>query len=109
MSDREIYHAVMDAINARENIEINSGNNEDDDLPFEPRPTRRDVLKVVSTISRYIDDLNEPIAHKMEAILRSFNREARPKKHSKNPKKISKNQQKSVKNSTLCSTKVNYY
>lgn len=49
----------------------------DDDLPFEPRPTRWDVLKAVHTIGRYIDDLNEPIARKMEAILGSFNRQLR--------------------------------
>ena len=75
MSDREIYQAVMDAINARGNIEINGGDDVDDDLPSEPRPTRQDVLKAVSTIGRYIDDLNEPIARKMEAILGSFNRQ----------------------------------
>jgi hypothetical protein len=76
-SDREIYQAVMDAIKARENIEINGGDDVDDTLPLEPRPTHRDVLKAVSTIGRYIDDLNEPIARKMEAILGSFNRQLR--------------------------------
>ena len=67
----------MNAIEARENIEINGGDDVDDDLPLEPGPTRRDVLKAVSTIGRYIDDLNEPIARKMEAILGSFNRQLR--------------------------------
>ena len=75
MSDHEIYQAVMDAINAQENIEINGRDDVDDDLPSEPCPTHWDVLKAVSTIGRYIDDLNEPIAHKMEAILGSFNRQ----------------------------------
>jgi len=43
-----------------ENIEINGGDDGDDDVPAEPRPTRRDVLKAASTISRYIDDLDDP-------------------------------------------------
>ena len=44
----------MDAIDARENMEINGGDDGGDDVPAEPRPTRRDVLKAASTISRYI-------------------------------------------------------
>jgi hypothetical protein len=63
--DCEIYQAVMDAIKARENIEINSGDDVDDILPLEPHPTCRNVPKAVSTIGRCIDDLNEPIARKI--------------------------------------------
>jgi hypothetical protein len=73
-SDTEII-AVIDAIDARANIEINGG--DDDDIPPEPRPTRHDVLKAASTIGRYIDDMNEPIARKLEALLGSFNRQLR--------------------------------
>jgi hypothetical protein len=76
-SDREIYQAVMDAIDARENVEINGGDDVDNDIPLEPRPTGRDLLKAVSTIGRYVDDLNEPIARKMEAVLGSFSRQLR--------------------------------
>ena len=47
------------------------------DIPLEPRPTRHDVLKAVSTISKYIDSMNEPIARKLEALLGSFNRQPR--------------------------------
>ena len=52
----------VDAIEARENIDINGGDDVDDDIPLEPRPTWRDVLKAVSTICRYTEDINEPIA-----------------------------------------------
>ena len=79
-SDREIYQAVVDAIDARENMEINGGDDGgDNDLnaPTKPRPNRQDVLKAVSTIGRYIDDMNDPIAHKMEELLGSFNRQLR--------------------------------
>jgi hypothetical protein len=76
-SDVEIYQAVMDAVEARENIEITGGDDVDNDIPLDPRPTYRDVLKAVSTIRRYIDDLNDPIARKMEALLASFNMKLR--------------------------------
>ncbi|KAF8231111.1 hypothetical protein L208DRAFT_1074923, partial [Tricholoma matsutake] len=38
-------------------------------------PTWHDVLKAVSTISRYTEDLDYPIAHKFEALLSSFNKQ----------------------------------
>jgi hypothetical protein len=39
MSDREIYQAVMDAINAHENVKINGGDDVDNNIPLEPCPT----------------------------------------------------------------------
>jgi hypothetical protein len=75
-SDVEIYQAVIDAIDACANMEANSGDDVDD-VPFVPRPTRRDVLKAASTITRYTEDMNEPIACKMEALLGAFNRQLR--------------------------------
>ncbi len=76
-SDKEIFQAVIDGIEARENVEINGGDDVDKDILIEPRPTRRDVLKAASTIGRYIDDLNDPLARKIEALLGSFNRQLR--------------------------------
>jgi len=76
-SDKEIYQAVIDSIVAHENIEINGGDDVDEDIPIEPHPTCRDVLKAVSTINSYIDDMNDPIARKFEAILSSFGRQLR--------------------------------
>ena len=43
-----------------------------DDGPVEPCPTRREVLKAVSTIGKYTNDLNDPFAPKIEALLGSF-------------------------------------
>ena len=77
-SDKEIYQSVMDAIKARENIDINGGDDVDAiQVPTDPFPTHRDVLKAVSTIRRYIEDLNDPIARKMEALLGTFNMKIR--------------------------------
>ena len=73
-SDQEIYQAVMDAVDAHENIHINSTDDINDiQSATNPRPTRRDVLKAVSTIRQYVEDLNDPISRKLEALLASFN------------------------------------
>jgi len=75
-SDEEIYQAVIDSISARENIEIKGGDDVDDNGPVEPHPTRCEVLKVVSTIGKYTNDLNDPFAQKIEALqLASFTRQ----------------------------------
>ena len=74
-SDEEIYQAVIDSISARENIEINGGDDVDVDGPVEPYPTRREVLKAVSTIGKYTNDLNDPFAQKIEALLGSFTKQ----------------------------------
>ena len=49
-SDREIYQAIMDAINTHENININSRDDIEleDGVPPDPHLTHRDLLKAVS-------------------------------------------------------------
>jgi hypothetical protein len=74
-SDKEIYRAVMDSIKARENIDINGGDDVDDDSPMEPCPTRREVLKALSTIGKCIEDSNDPIARKLDILLGTSNRQ----------------------------------
>ena len=56
---------------------FNSGDDIDNDIDVshEPPPTRRDVLKAVTTIGKYNDDMNDPIACKMEVILGAFTRQ----------------------------------
>ena len=76
-SDKDIFQCVMDAIEARENINTNSGDDVDDGVAIEPQPTRREVLKAVLTISKYIDELDDPLSRKIEGLLRSFNRQLR--------------------------------
>ena len=50
MSDHEIYWVVMDAINAQENIKINSRDDVDNDLSSESCPTHQDILKAASVV-----------------------------------------------------------
>ena len=72
-SDKEIYQAVMDAREACKTLEINGGD-DIDEVPLEPRPTRVDVFKAVSTISKHLDDINDPLVRKVEEILGLLNR-----------------------------------
>jgi hypothetical protein len=74
-SDKEIYQAVINSIAACGNIKINGGDNVDEDIPIKPHPTCCDVLKAVSTINSYINDMNNPVACKFETILSSFSRQ----------------------------------
>ena len=69
----------MDAIEAREKIDINGGDDVDDgpDVEIEPQPTQREVLKAVSIVTKYIDELDDPVSRKLEGLLRSFNRQLR--------------------------------
>ena len=63
----------MDAVKARENIEINGGDDVDEGVDTELLPTRCEVLKAVSTINKYIDGLDDLDSRKIEGLLRSFN------------------------------------
>ena len=76
-SDEDIYQAIMDSIEARENIEISGGDDVDDDIIIKPRPTCHEVLKAVSTIGACIEDLDDPNACKLEALLGLLNRQLR--------------------------------
>ena len=67
-SDKETYQAMIDAKEAHENLEINGGDDIDEVVPIEPRPTWADVCKAISTISKYIDDINSPLAREVEAV-----------------------------------------
>ena len=63
----------LDAVKAHENIEW--CDDVDEGVDTEPLPTRREVLKAVSTINKYIDGLDDPVSRKIEGLLRSFNRQ----------------------------------
>ena len=71
-SDKDIYQAVMDAVEAHENLKKNGEDDVDDDGPIKPRPSHQDVLKAVSTIVQYVSELNNSLACKIEALLGSL-------------------------------------
>jgi hypothetical protein len=73
-TDADIYQAVMDVIEARENIETNGGDDVDDDGPVEPCPAPSDLLSATSMIVQYISSWNDPLARQLEPLLGSFDR-----------------------------------
>ena len=80
VSDKKIYQAVINAIAAHDNLDLNGhddGNDGDsiEEASLEPPPSWRDVAKAVATINRYIEKLNDPLARKVEALLGTFNRQ----------------------------------
>ena len=75
MSDKEIYQAVIDVIEARDAMDINGG--DELDVVVEPVPTRRELLKAVSTIRKYTDGSNNSLVRKIDALLGTFTRQLR--------------------------------
>lgn len=71
-NDNNIYHAMMDAIEAHKNIDHNGRDDVDQDGPVKPCPSHREVLATVSTILWYVANLNDPLAHKIEGLLGSL-------------------------------------
>ena len=71
-SDEEIYQAV---IGAKENIEITRGDDINECPLSEPRPTHCDLLKAVSTINKYTEEINDPFARNIEALLGTLKRQ----------------------------------
>ena len=63
---------TFDAIKVREIIDINGGDDVDDGVAIEPQPTRHEVPKAVSTISKYIDELDDPLSRKIEGCYDFF-------------------------------------
>ena len=70
ISDEEIFQAVQDMHKAEQMMEMNGW--DDDDGAVNEKPTWKDALTVVFTLRRYIADVNESFACKLEGILESF-------------------------------------
>ncbi|KAJ7756900.1 hypothetical protein B0H14DRAFT_2404580, partial [Mycena olivaceomarginata] len=59
----------------RENQEINGGDDGLDDPAPEPKPTRQEALQAVSTLRKYLADVDGVFARKLEMGLATFGRE----------------------------------
>ncbi|KAJ2924193.1 hypothetical protein H1R20_g12895, partial [Candolleomyces eurysporus] len=62
----------MAAQAARELMDINGGDDTDNTPDPEPRPTNLDILQASTTIKKFIEEINEPYARKLEALLSSL-------------------------------------
>ena len=70
-SDKEIFDAVMEGIAAQETSGINGCDDVNDEEPVVPLPTRQEVLQAISTITKYVDVIDDPIARKIDSLLLS--------------------------------------
>jgi hypothetical protein len=73
ISDKEIYQAVIDSSTARASI-VETMLTMTVLLSLFPLSA---ILKAVSTIGKYTNDMNDPLARKIEALLGSLNRQLR--------------------------------
>ena len=72
-TDKEIFEAVGAKRAALDNLEINGGDdNDDNNVEIIEKPDRREVLAALFTFQRYISDIGDPFVHQLEAILASF-------------------------------------
>ncbi|KAJ2934201.1 hypothetical protein H1R20_g2939, partial [Candolleomyces eurysporus] len=78
-ADQDIFSAVMSAQAAQELMDINGGDNTDNTPDPEPCPTNLDILQASATIKKFIKEINEPYAHKLEVLLSSLTHNLRLK------------------------------
>ncbi|KAJ6576133.1 hypothetical protein DFH09DRAFT_1311572 [Mycena vulgaris] len=64
-TDEEIFEAVKKMCSGEQNRELNGGNDDEED---EPTSTRKEALQAAATLRKFIADVDEPFARKMEAI-----------------------------------------
>ncbi|SJL05224.1 uncharacterized protein ARMOST_08590 [Armillaria ostoyae] len=74
VTDEDIFKAVMTARNEEEVEEMGDA---DADVCIDPLPSRKEALKAVSTLQKYIGSLDVPYLHQLEGILASFGRQTR--------------------------------
>ena len=76
-TEEDICRAVLERREAEQHREKNVGDGVDDDPDESPevKPSRQEALAAVSTLSKYIADLDEPFTRKLEVVLTSFGRQ----------------------------------
>jgi hypothetical protein len=76
--DNNANHVEEDAIIQkldREDREINGGDDNHQDSSGEPKPTRKEALRAISTLSQFLADIDGAFARKLEVSLSAFGRE----------------------------------
>ena len=54
--------------------EVSADGNNDCDEPTEPPPTWKEALQAMMVLCRYANKMDDPLVHKVEAVLGSFGR-----------------------------------
>ena len=78
-TDDEIYGAVMDARNVREAAAIagTRDHDVDDDAIDDTGPSRKEALLASLKLKKYLQDLDDSFARKLEGMLSSFGHKTR--------------------------------
>ena len=71
-SDADIFQAVTKAFEAHENLEINGGDDVDDDGPVKPRPAQSNVLQDTLMINNYLAMEDDALAKELEKLIGTF-------------------------------------
>ncbi|KAE9398998.1 hypothetical protein BT96DRAFT_821189, partial [Gymnopus androsaceus JB14] len=75
-TDQAIFEAVMHSREAHENSEIyGSDDDKDDDAFLSAFPSRREALEAAATMQKFISEMDDPFARKLESLLEIFGRE----------------------------------
>ena len=77
-TDEEIFQAVIDAKEVHEESPHDKGDNDiEDDSPSDICPTCNEALQAALVVKKYIQELNNPFARKLEGIIDTFGRQTR--------------------------------
>ncbi|KAG6842120.1 hypothetical protein H0H87_011485, partial [Tephrocybe sp. NHM501043] len=76
-TEDDIFKAVMEHHKTIQWREKNEGDISEDDVDDEPKPTHREALLAVSTLQKYISDIDDPFTQKFEVILGAFGHQTR--------------------------------
>jgi hypothetical protein len=73
VTDEKIYQVVLERHKAEQQREINEGGDSDNNSKsMEKKPSCHKALSAALTIQKYVANLDEPFAHKLEGLLASF-------------------------------------
>jgi DDE superfamily endonuclease len=78
-TDVEIFQAVMDAKEDSVSKHRDGGHDDDEDIHDNTprRPTRNEALQAARVIQHYVQEVNDPFARKLEAMVSSFGHQMR--------------------------------
>ena len=78
VSEEGIFKSVQDMVEAEQMMEVNGGDDiQVDEETVQVKPTQKEALSATFTLQKYIADINEPFARKLEGILASFGHQTR--------------------------------
>jgi len=75
-SDNQMFESLQQMFKAQQMKEINRGD-ELDNAGDMDKPTQKETLQAISTIQKYIADINKPFARKLELSLMEFGHQTR--------------------------------